>query len=289
MAKTEEKQKKQPKKKNERYFYQKWWFWITISIILCCANIAYAIWGCKTENKSDILTAISGWISGVATLVVGIIAYRQSEKYKLENDEFIQEQKDLAWRNNYAELVQRFAEQLNEHLTNLSKYYPHKLEALFLKNLGEKCFYDYELQVSDFEEKTDHFLIFLRKSQIFNNNHKEMYDAFILLYHSLYQLILYFQKVLNKERIYDKDACGVLVKKALQEYREFIDLAYAYKENLSRLISDIYEMDIDTLKISYEYQKMQREKWYIEVKDIPAYIKKKVTEKMKKAEVKDND
>ncbi len=92
MAKTEEKQKKKSKKKTERYFYQKWWFWVAISSILCCANLAYAIWGCKTDNKSDILTAISGWISGVATLAVGIIAYKQSEKYKKENDYAIEEQ-----------------------------------------------------------------------------------------------------------------------------------------------------------------------------------------------------
>lgn len=91
MAKMEEKQREE-KQGNKKHFYQKWWFWISISSALCCVNIAYAIWGCDTANKSDILTAISGWISGVATLAVGIIAYRQSEKYKKENDYALEEQ-----------------------------------------------------------------------------------------------------------------------------------------------------------------------------------------------------
>ena len=85
--------------------------------------------------------------------------------------------------------------------------------------------------------------------------------------------------MLNKEKSFDRGDCGLLIKKALHEYRKFVDLAYVYKENLSRLISDIYESDINTLKISWEYQKIQKEKWYEEVRDIPSYIQKLINDK----------
>lgn len=39
------------------------------------------------DNGANIFTAISGWISGIATVIVGIIAYRQSMRHKLESEE----------------------------------------------------------------------------------------------------------------------------------------------------------------------------------------------------------
>ena len=106
MAKIEENQKKESQKENKCLFYKKWWFWIIISSILCCVNIAYAIWGCKTTNKSDILTAISGWISGVATLGVGLIAYRQNKVYKEENDKIEELHRQCDWRKEQKEIVE---------------------------------------------------------------------------------------------------------------------------------------------------------------------------------------
>ncbi|MBO4572994.1 MAG: hypothetical protein J5762_04440 [Clostridia bacterium] len=80
-----EKQKKKP-------LYAKCWFktiiWIIILIAiiaLIAGNVLYAIYGCQ-ENKSDLLTVISGWVSGIATIFLGIVALRQNEKYKDDAD-----------------------------------------------------------------------------------------------------------------------------------------------------------------------------------------------------------
>ena len=62
-----------------------WLFWLAIGLfVLFAANLAYGIWGCNDNDnsKSNYLTIISGWISGLATLSVGIIAYTQAQKYK---------------------------------------------------------------------------------------------------------------------------------------------------------------------------------------------------------------
>lgn len=58
-------------------------FWIILAIVIlaCIGNIMYAIFA-KSSKTTNILTAISGWISGVATLVIGIMAYSQNKKYK---------------------------------------------------------------------------------------------------------------------------------------------------------------------------------------------------------------
>lgn len=65
---------------------KKRWFcsFILVGILLLLGNIAITIWAngnCPT--KTDWLTLISGWISGIATLIVGIIAYLQNRSYTL--------------------------------------------------------------------------------------------------------------------------------------------------------------------------------------------------------------
>lgn len=56
-----------------------------VAILLCVSNIMYAIF-CKAENTSNILTAASGWVSGLATALLGGIALAQNKKYKEENE-----------------------------------------------------------------------------------------------------------------------------------------------------------------------------------------------------------
>lgn len=72
------------KGKTNKPFYIKWLFWLIISLILC-GNIAVLLLVNCIDLRTDLLTLISGWISGIATFIIGIIAYKQSEKYQLEN------------------------------------------------------------------------------------------------------------------------------------------------------------------------------------------------------------
>ncbi len=263
---------KQKKKKFLKVYCLKilFLFLITLVVVLAIINIFMAY---KFEGEySNVFTAISGWVSFLATFIIGLIAYMQNKKYKKENDDFIKEQKELSWKNNYVDLCRRFFTQLCEHGQLYSKYYPQKLERMFLKNLEEKCFYDYELMVSDFESIITHFLIFLRKSQIFNDKHSEVYDALLKSYTTQLFLMNYFNEIMDKEIQYDKQVCGNLVKNALKNYNNFVDSLYMYKENLNLLMTDIYEMDIDTLRTNLLYQKEKHKEWYKKVKNIPEYI-----------------
>lgn len=68
--------------KNE--FYKRWWFWLIISIALLL-NIGLAV---KYENDfPNVFTAISGWISAIATIILGCIAVWQNKRYKELSDE----------------------------------------------------------------------------------------------------------------------------------------------------------------------------------------------------------
>ena len=50
------------------------------------------------DSGANIFTAVSGWISGIATIVLGVIALVVNEKYKKDNDNFILKQEELFWK-----------------------------------------------------------------------------------------------------------------------------------------------------------------------------------------------
>lgn len=58
---------------------------IIFSCLLFIVNIVLA--SLFPTCGANIFTAISGWVSGVATLIVGIFAYTQARKYKTEAEE----------------------------------------------------------------------------------------------------------------------------------------------------------------------------------------------------------
>lgn len=77
----------------EQYFYSKWWFWLIIIALIvinsCCLFIK------DKTLLSNLLTIISGWISGIATIFIGVIATRQNKRYKQDTDEYNRKQEEL--------------------------------------------------------------------------------------------------------------------------------------------------------------------------------------------------
>lgn len=67
---------------------------LIIMLILCITNFVLPlIFIGETESKTMlIVTIISGWVSGISTLIVGIITYIQAKNYNNENSKFIEKQ-----------------------------------------------------------------------------------------------------------------------------------------------------------------------------------------------------
>ena len=228
MLKTEEKQNKKPKKKTERYFYHKLWIWITISIVLCCVNIGYAIWGCDTENKSDILTAISGWISGVATLVIGIIAYRQSEKYKLENDKIEEKQRQRDWRGEQKDIVKLYLDNIVKAYEDLKQYQYSKIIEEVIRNKRKG--------------------VFALKEMIYDQSLKDIYDNFVsIAVNSIY----YFEGIEELLDLYEKYCFQLrgLIKRIVEvvktgEVESVFKLQNIYKDLLDKFHRHIAKVQI---------------------------------------------
>lgn len=71
-----------------------------IAIILVVTNFVLLLTGLFKESTGGLIaTIISGWISGIATLFVGIIAYKQNKFINESNNRVIQEQINLDKNN----------------------------------------------------------------------------------------------------------------------------------------------------------------------------------------------
>lgn len=64
------------------------------AIVLLAANLCVLFFVRSEDNRGAWLTLFSGWVSGIATIALGVIAVVQNKKYKEENDSFMQRLKE---------------------------------------------------------------------------------------------------------------------------------------------------------------------------------------------------
>lgn len=115
---------------NKKPFYKSWWFWLSIvALLLCVGNILLAHLY-KTES-ANIFTAVSGWVSGIATIVLGVVAVVQNRKYKEENDRIITYQRQRDWLIEQKDLIKA-------NLDNIIKCYADIKEYQYSKLINER-------------------------------------------------------------------------------------------------------------------------------------------------------
>ena len=96
------------------------------------------------DSGANIFTAISGWISGLATIVLGVIALVVNEKYKKDNDNFILKQEELFWKEEKKTAIEVYREQIIKCHDDFLKYhYADVLSSMFAdENKPESPIYD---------------------------------------------------------------------------------------------------------------------------------------------------
>ena len=94
---------------------------IISSAILMIINFAFAIFY-HGDNGANIFTTVSGWISGIATIVLGLIALYVNEQYKKENDNYLSKQDELVWKQEKRASIELYREQVIKCYNNFTKY-----------------------------------------------------------------------------------------------------------------------------------------------------------------------
>lgn len=120
-------------KRREKYFYNRLWFWFLIAGIVIL-NFLLLLF--KNKNLIGVIcTIISGWISGIATIFIGIIATIQNKKYKEENDDFMNKQYNFEKSKIILENRKHYINEINEQIKKFVKNNNYKDASIYLAEL----------------------------------------------------------------------------------------------------------------------------------------------------------
>lgn len=106
-----------------------------IIIVLFICNIVFAL-ASNCTHKSDVLTVISGWISGISTTVLGLIAIKQTSNYDELSNDFLEKQasvlknielmvnkqNDAMWRFHHYEMFKAHYDEVLSYELEFDKY-----------------------------------------------------------------------------------------------------------------------------------------------------------------------
>ena len=115
--------------------YKQIWFWLIIGCLFVI-NIAFSF--VYPKDYSNVFTSISGWVSGIATAVLGIIAVVQNERYEKDNQIYLEEQRKIQQQIVEENKKQNAFTIRMSYYNEISEYYcsiRDDLQSLLSKNL----------------------------------------------------------------------------------------------------------------------------------------------------------
>lgn len=128
----------------KKKFYKSLWFWLIVAgVLLLVANILVLVL-VKDIWQSAWLTLISGWVSGIATIILGLIAVAQNKKYTL-----------LATKMEIKESVHEEQLKIAELSDYVVRYSVLKkpLNILVANNVSQKDLLSYNLEIDAIREQ----------------------------------------------------------------------------------------------------------------------------------------
>lgn len=187
--------------------YNCWWFWVIVigATALCAGNIMLAHF--YKESGTNIFTAVSGWVSGIATIILGIVAVVQNKKYKEENDRYlsaqeelnkrnIKEQQDLTWRNSQYQLFKFYVNTLNNIKNSLNENYFSLIHNdLVVLPTSEETFTKFIFRKNLLRNKLKELRDFLFQSQYFLADKGKLYEKTV---NHLEKVTTYFNYILSQ-------------------------------------------------------------------------------------------
>ncbi len=265
----------------KKKFYKNLWFWLLItSILFFVTNIVFSIIF-RGSDGSNIFTAVSGWVSGIATIALGFIAVVQNRKYKEENDRFLseqqkinsqlmQEQNNLSWRKINYDIYNSYRREFLEYEKEFSKYSISEISAKTLANndtiraIGELSIFDKRIR-----NNLTRNIAYLIECNFYCEAKANLFDLF-----TKYLKILDAFYPLLQDAIKDINILGDLNGEYFKKAHELIDmeqkivLSYLnINSEISSIIQKIYEKDISSAKDYIDKNITQQVEWVKKIRE----------------------
>lgn len=109
---------------------KKWWkaiLIIVLGIAFFVGNLCVLLCVKDLNKQSALLTFFSGWVSGIATIILGAIAIEQNRKYKEENDEVELSIRQREWRIEQKESIKLYLDGIVSIYNEIQTYQYSKI------------------------------------------------------------------------------------------------------------------------------------------------------------------
>jgi hypothetical protein len=191
-------------------------------------------------------------VSFIATITIGVIAYNQSKDYKEQNDVFLQEQKDILWRQNQHSHLSALLEQFVMLQNRLERFFLSKATDLLSKAIRQN--------------KTDEFMLgYSSDFMLFEKNLASLMDLSGLGFDGYGEILIETKKYSDlldeySEKKIDSDFINLATDIICDIYQYLFEIV----RDIEFCRTVIYGADIDEAKSKIEELKNNYVKWSID-------------------------
>lgn len=245
-----------------------------VVVLLIAGNLIYAIFG-DCDLKSDILTVISGWISGISTILLGLIALKQTENYNELSDDFLTKQavvlsniektnnaqQDLIWRSKHYDFFILYIRNLEEFRNKFDKISSDKLNVHYILNLSPNLSLEQMEQElladNEITRLSAEFSVFLFSSIFYHSGQSELNNLSIQ-YCELAKSIRW--EFLHEETMSTNTDCrNQKIKLLYEKYTEFITKLQSYIVRVKVFALTFIDEDTEHSVLVQELQNMRKQ------------------------------
>lgn len=259
----------------KKKFYKNLWFWLIIGgALLFVANILVLVL-VKDARQSAWLTFISGWVSGFATIALGLIAFWQNKRYKIENDVFLneqqrinselaQEQSNLLWRKSQYDIYKSYRDEYLENEKEFIKYSvseisfqiigtDNQLRATANTHIIEKCI----------RSNITRLLAFLIENNFYCEDKEKLYNSVSTYLKKLDEFYPLLQKSITNVNLLGNINGEFYVKAhALMDCEQEIEMSFfSINSHICRFMRKIYKNEFSEVKSLIEENMNLQNQW----------------------------
>ena len=229
---------------------------IGCTLVVVLVNFIFAIIF-HGENGANIFTTISGWVSGIATIVLGLIAIKINAKYKEENDEFLKKQEELFWKNEKKTIVELYREQVVKCYNNFTMFNYAEILNQLIANENKIESPIYNLSISSKIETEMHNMFFaLSICKYYFNFKKELLDSYGKYLSLLNEMVNGYDDMIYNKR-FEKG------EKLQESYIEVVNNFNIHISEINVFLSThLYTKSQEELTIMLNDMRMQQLKWW---------------------------
>ena len=229
---------------------------IAILVLAVLVNIGLAI-VFPGDNGANIFTAISGWISGIATIVLGVIALVVNAKYKEDNDEYAKKQSDLFWREEKRTTIELYRDQIIRCYNSFLSYNYADILSELVSNEEKIEAPLKELAILSKIQTAKHDMFFtLGICRYYFTFKAELFDAYGLYLAKLNELVTDYKNILYGEQFDKGEELQELYVTVLNNFNIHISSINAF------LSSTLYVKNREELVDKFKEMRDKQAEWW---------------------------